>query len=310
MTTSSTTTPVAPDEIWYDFVDGLSPEIEPSPVSPHMQFTSAAASSTDGPTTALYAGYNLGWPYIELYGGQMPAPINIVATNLMTGEVYMSPAYYSDTSLQMPVELFLSDAELGMGQPANNFTFTNAWFNIDLPKLLDMPPDEGLYGVTLWLDDLITTVQSVQVPSNKNRPNSPPADDEVTASGLVTIRKSADSPSPTDGEIRMDGPLPGAGNRIYATLPNNVFSSPPMPIDGATPVLTLMGFCQRSRAFFWYRDTSFYATAKKDKIYSFDFDPFKLVTPPGGPESIFIVSQLGTLRSEALWVPADQSSSS
>jgi hypothetical protein len=103
----------------------------------------------------------------------------------------------------------------------------------------------------------------------------------------------------------MDGPIPTASNRIYATLPNNVFTSPPSPIDGGTPVLTLMAFCQRTREFYWYRDKAFYDAAKKNTQFNFDFDPLQLVPTRPSPESVFIVSQLGTLRSEALWLPAN-----
>jgi len=307
MTDSTSSKPNAPDEVWYDFVEGCSPTIEPSPTSPHMQFNCQEATSAGGNTTAMFAGYNLGWPYIELYGGQMPAPINVMATNLLTGQVYFSPASHSDASLRLDVELYLSDVEVNAGQPANNQSFTNSWFNLDLARLLNLPPEDGLYGVTLWIDDLITPVQAVQVVTNSTRLASPPVPTEITTSGLVTTQNSSHSPAPQDGEIRMDGPLTEAGNRIYATLPKNVFTNPPIPIEGGTPVLTLAGFTQRSRRLFWYRDKDFYPNASKNKVFNFDFDPFKLFGTLEEPENLFVVSQLGTLRSEALWIPSEQS---
>ncbi len=307
MTETTSSKPQAPDDIWYDYVEGYSPDIEPSPVSPHMQFSCAAAESPEGDTTALFAGYNLGWPYLELYGGQMPAPINIVATNLLTGQVYFSPSDHSDASLTQPVQLYLSQTEVNAGEPANNRSFVNSWFNADLAQLLCLPPEDGLYGVSLWLDDLNTKVQSVQVTSNQSRIEAPPVETEVTTPGLVTIQASSHSPAAEDGTIRMDGPLQEGGGRIYATLPKNVFSSPPVPIDGGTPVLTLLGFTQKTRQLFWYRDKEFYATAKKSNIFNFDFDPFKLIPRPKTPENLFIISQLGTLTSETTWIPSEQS---
>lgn len=304
---TSTSKPELSKIVWYGSVEGQSPSVTPDPSSPHMAFNCVAATNASGNTTALYAGYNLGWPYLDLYGGQLPAPINLVATNLFTGDTYISPCKYSTNSVYLSIDLFRTDSELATGPASKNRSFENAWFNADLPVLLSLPPDGGSYGVSLWLDDVITPIASVDVPQNSARRTPATTEEQVVSSSLVSIQSSADDPNAEPGVIRMDGPIPTGGNRIYATLPGDVFTSPPMPVDGSTPVLTLMGFLQSSRRFFWYKDTDFYASAKQANCTNFNFDPFALVPHPSPAENIFIVSQLGTIRSEALWIPANQS---
>lgn len=295
--------PTAPQPVWFNQVANYSPEIEPSPVSPHMVFTCADAQSELGDTTAMFAGFNLGWPYTQLYGGQLPAPINIVAINNSNGAVYYSPAYFSDSSVQRSVQLFLSATELASGEPEFNRTFVNAWFNVDLPRLLGLPPGDDTYNVCLWLDDLVTPMQTVKIAANSARLETLPAQGQVTASNLVNIRTSSHSPKAESGVIRTDGPIAQASNRVFATLPQDAFSGS-LSANG-NPPLTILGFTQKSRGFYWYSANGYYDKAKNASCYSFDFDPFEIVPKPSEPESVFIVTMFGAIRAEALWIPTE-----
>jgi len=305
--TESDKKPVAPQPVWSNQVPSFSPEITPNPTSPHMAFNCAEATSDLGDTLGLFAGFNLGWPYTELYGGQLPAPINVVAINTQTGAVYFNPAYYSERSLQRSVELFLSPTEVAAGEPEFNRSFVNAWFNMDLPRLLQLPPGDGTYNVCLWLDDLVTPMQTVQVSANSARTEAATTQGQAQGSNIISIRKSSYSPAAEEGVIRTDGPLQEGRNRIYATLPDDVFSTTQTSTGTLGPILSVLGFTQTTRRFFWYSDTGFYDQAQKAKLTTFDFDPFQIIDHPTEPESIFVVTILGSLRSEALWIPSELS---
>ena len=54
----SDTKPKIPEHVWADQVPSFSPEVAPSAVSPHMAFNCAEATSDQGDTMGLFAGFN------------------------------------------------------------------------------------------------------------------------------------------------------------------------------------------------------------------------------------------------------------
>ena len=49
------------------------------------------------------------------------------------------------------------------------WSFQSSFFNFDLATLLGLPGQEGNYRVFLWLDDIVSPIESVTVPANPLR---------------------------------------------------------------------------------------------------------------------------------------------
>jgi hypothetical protein len=149
-----------PETVWYGETP-YSPEV---PIASGLVFRAVQAVSVSGPTVALAAAYRLGAPYLEYYGGQLPRPVRVVAVDLETGRVYHADLNGPD---HPPIRLEASDKDAEAAMPGSSSE--SARFNMDLAALLGLPEQAGSYRVFLWLDDLMSPVETVQVPANPAR---------------------------------------------------------------------------------------------------------------------------------------------
>lgn len=295
-----------PDVVWFSPTDE-SPPVSSSAIA-DLQFRLVAGESSSGPSIALLAAYKLGWPYLDLYGDQIPKPVLVVAIAASTGKAYVSDLnvvhlYIEDDAIILDI----SDEQANLPGPVSNRLSKQGWFNVDLAALLDLPPGSDFYQVFLWLDDLVTPVQTVQVPANSNRGGvGSPSLFQNEVSTLVAVRSSSLSPNATPGEIRTDLDFTqGSSFRVYATLPSSVLED--MPSGGApgTPVLTVLAFSRQQRTISWSVAADAYAQMKKTSKPNFDFEPFQLIDRPDPPENVYVVTVLGNLINQVLPIFTD-----
>lgn len=290
--------------VWYDRTDA-SPEISlDAYVS--LEFGLAPGVSPLGTTVVLSASYVFGWPYTELYGSQLPAPVVVVAIEAASGKVYMADlnvTYPYQTEVE--ISLGMSDQQANQPGPAHNRMRLGGYFNVDLPALLGLPPESGYYQVFLWLDDLVTPIQTIQIPPNEARRGVVPGLYQVTGSNLVTVRQSSQSPTAKVGEIRTDLDTSSRSLRVYGTLPPGAVQNPPTGSAPGNPVLTILAHDRQARSFAWYVATDAYRTMQSQSIGSFDLDPFQIIERPSPAANVFVVTVLGNVRNEVLPILTD-----
>lgn len=293
-----------PRKIWFDRTD-VSPGISPSEFAA-LEFALQPGTSTLGTTVVLSASYVLGWPYNEIYGNQLPRPIVVVAIDASSGKAFMSDlnvVYMDETDEAVLVGL--SDEDANQAGPTRNVLGTGGYFNIDLPALLGLPSEAAYYQVFLWLDDLVTPIQTVQVPANDARRGFTPGLYQVTGSGLVSVRQTSQSPTAKTGEIRTDLDTSSRSLRVYGTLPPGAVQTPPTGSAPGNPVLTILAANRQLRSFAWYVSPDAYRTMQSSNIGSFDFDPFQIIARPEPPANVFVVTVLGNVRNDVLPILTD-----
>lgn len=290
--------------VWYNRTDD-SPEISHDAFV-SLDFALSPGVSPLGTTVVLSASYMFGWPYTELYGNQLPAPVVVVAIEAASGKVFMADlnVTYPERT-EVSISLGMSDQQANQPGPTQNRMRLGGYFNVDLPALLGLPPESGYYQVFLWLDDLVTQIQTIQVPPNEARRGIQPGLYQVSGSGLVTVRQSPQSPSAKVGEIRTDLDTSSRSLRVYGTLPPGAVQSPPTGAAPGNPVLTILAHNRQSRTFAWYVAPDAYRTMQTQNVGSFDFDPFQIITRPSPPANVFMVTVLGNVRNEVLPILTD-----
>ncbi|QRN97431.1 hypothetical protein JRI60_52310 [Archangium violaceum] len=293
-----------PATLWYD----------PQPSSPkftqafaNLAFTLQPGQSANGPSVALLGVYELGWPYTELYGEQLPKPVTVVAIHSTSGQVFLSdlnPAIEDEE--EDAILPLMSDEDAAGPGPARNALRESGYFNVDLCALLNLPPDQAYYQVFLWLDDLVTPIQTVQVPANPARKGTGQSPYEVKNGDLLAFGASPKSPKAVAGVIRTDLDFQaGKSYRVQGTLPPGALDTPPTGGASGSPVLTVLAFDRQSRLYAWNASTAAYGKMKSSAAPYFNFDPFRLISQPRSPENIYVVTVLGNVRNEVLVIFTD-----
>lgn len=293
-----------PSPVWYTRTDASPPISRQAYVA--LDFALAPGVSALGTTVVLSASYMFGWPYTELYGMQLPAPVVVVAIEASSGKAYMANlnVTYEDQT-DVAITLAMSDQQANQPGPTQNRQRVGGYFNVDLPDLLGLPPESGYYQVFLWLDDLVTQIQTIQVPPNEARRGIAPGLYQVSGSNLVTVRQSSQSPTAKVGEIRTDLDTSSRSLRVYGTLPPGAVQTPPTGTAPGNPILTILAHNRQAQSFAWYVAPDAYRTMQSQNIGSFDFDPFQIITRPSPPANVFMVTVLGNVRNEVLPILTD-----
>jgi hypothetical protein len=154
-----------PETVWHR----QTPQSPLTPESPGLAFRLAAADSTAGSTIALLGAYHLGSPYLDYYGGQLSRAIWVIAINLQNGHVYHADLNSPD---HPPIMLEATDEKMAIASPG--WSSESGYFNVDLPVLLRLPKESGTYKVFLWLDDLISNIETITIPENSTRGKGQP----------------------------------------------------------------------------------------------------------------------------------------
>lgn len=293
-----------PDIVWFDQLDA-SPEI-PDTAFAALEFVLEPGENAFGTTTVLVASYLLGFPYTELYSNQLPEPINVLAIDANSGNVFLAnlDVVYEDET-DNSIFINISDEIANQPGPTRNALSVGGYFNVDLPALLGLPSNAAYYHVFLWLDDLVTPIQTIQIPANSARQGFTPGLFEVSGSGIVSVRQSPLSPEAQPGEIRTDLDFSSRSFRVYGTLPPGALETPPTGNAPGSPLLTVIAFCRQTRFFGWHVATDAYVNMKSRSTPHFDFDPFQLIERPDPAANVYVLTVLGNLRNDVLPILTD-----
>ena len=234
------------------------------------------AVSASGPTVVLAAAYRFGSPYTDYYGGQLPRPILVVAVNEESGNIYQADLNKPD---HPPIRVMESDKAVEDGK--SDGSIESAYFNVDIAALLRLPEEAGRYKLFLWLDDLVSSVLTVNIPVNPARGKGKPV-----SSGSVQMIGFGTHP---------DAPKMEAGKAVLALS----WKSDQPVVHGSwltvkvekpqQPVLWVMFTSHRDRKFGWV------AIHAKDlpldqEITTFNFNVQDLLKTSGIAQKIFIMS--------------------
>ncbi len=292
-----------PEVLWFDELE-ITPQIDDNAFAA-LEFSLAAGENATGPSTVLAGAYRLGWPYTELYGHQIPTPIVVVAIDATNGDVYLSNLnIVNSDETEEALLVNVGDDVANQPGPARDALQVGGNFNVDLAALLGLPGDARYYRILLWLDDLVTPVQTVQVPADPSRTGMDPSAYKVSGSNLATVRSSSHSPTAEAGEIRTDLDFSGSSFTAYATMPPGSLDTPPTGGTG-DPVLTLLAFCRQTQSFGWWASRDAYTTMVSSKTPNFDFEPFQLLARPDPAANVYVLTIVGNLRNEVLPILVD-----
>ncbi|EDM74678.1 hypothetical protein PPSIR1_06536 [Plesiocystis pacifica SIR-1] len=294
-----------PANVWFSETPET-PSLDPTAFA-DIKFALVPGESSIGPSVALVGAYSLGWPYVELYGSELYLVFKVVAISASTGAVY-----FADLNEVVPfrqedaIIVQMSDAEANRSGPARDIPAEAGYFNVDLARYLGLPPTSDHYQVFVWLDDLVTRVQTVQVPSNEARQAVDPSVFQVPSSGLLTIEQSVHSPTPQPGEIRTDLDFSqGRSYRVYAALPPGALDAPPTGGAPGTPAVTVLAFNRQTQSLMWATDTGAYASMVKAGTGFYDFDPFAILPKPNPAANVYVVTVVGNLDNDVLPIFVD-----
>jgi hypothetical protein len=284
----------------------FTPKIEDGQLS--IEFSIQPAINQNGSTLALFVAYKLGHPYLGVYGGQLGQAINIVAIHSKSGKVFFSPPVTSDA---IPISDMMID-EKDIGPLENLPSAMSSYFNVDLCELLRLPPEGGIFHVFLWMDDIVTSIQTVEVPENINRlypslPLKAPAEkniikpdegdegkgDSEAENKAIHLEAMDEKPTKMDHSDLLK-------LRIGGTIPNEIFSKEESK-DVYKPPLVAMAFCHRSRNF-GSQSISILDDTLESKTPSFMFDLLRLVDCSETPQKIFVFTTLGEHQSNMLTI--------
>ena len=222
------------ETVWYGETND-SPSI-PSPNG--LVFRPVPAQSDKGPTVAIFSGYHLGSPYLEYYGGQIPRAVWTIAINNATGLVY-----HSDLSdpYHPPISLEASDQEIDKAPPG--WSTESGAFNLDLCQLLGLPAQGATYRVFLWLDDVLSNVETIGLPADPARGTGYPSAPKAVATKSTPI-------GPVTTKLRPGGVAltpSGEANSDKVTVHWH-----PLPSeDPKSTGLWLLAWSHRDREFQW-----------------------------------------------------------
>jgi hypothetical protein len=272
-----------PSTIWFSELPST-PEVKET--ESEVVFDVVPGRSPAGPTVVLAGRYYVTSPILDEYGGQLPNPIRAVAVDAATGRVY-SEELTSEKS--PPVAVLVPEDE----PPADEGRFQSGAFDVDLPAQLGLPSAAATYQVFLWLDRVLSPVESIAVPESAARTathvsmRKPESAVRFEPSGL---------PAPAPESIVLQA-APGAARVEGSWLPE------PTRAKSAPYFLTILAFHQRDRTFGW---TSIDVNALPDGTYPsrFEVDVNALLGEPSEPQKTFVLALAPAKRGKVLVLPA------
>lgn len=274
---------------------------ERSPYTPQIpedqfviKFTAKPAVSEDGPTVALFIAYRLGQPYLAMYGGELKNAINIVAIHVDSGRVYFAPPVGENA---ISLSLTMKD-EKDIGSTENLASATSSFFDVDLCRLLALHPEGGSYHVFLWMDDMTSLVQTLQVPANPSRP----AEDSLSTQLPSEIIEFGDFPVPLippGNKIALTQSTQPGDRTIYGAWSPDPANIASQRAKDAPYYLTLLAFNHRDRRFGWVSVDVTQLPPSTDSS-KFRIDPLKIVGASDMRQKIFTLAVSGEVMSKVL----------
>lgn len=293
------------EPIWCD-QSPLTPKIDEFETG--LAFTTSPAENPDGPTVLLHVRYQFGPSAIGVYGSQLGSAINIVAINVSDGVVHLAPPV---TENAIPLSLMMRD-EPDAATAAQLPSLIGSSFTADLGELMPLPAAGGRYHVFLWMDDIVTPAQTVDVPPvPSRRPLNRPLTERparLVTFGLTPTASAVDDrivlvPSSRPGDRTVSGSWPPDPGRL-------IRAADPIPRSLRLPYyLSVLVFSHRDRQFGWVSVDLNRLAAGTDPG-QFRFDPVEICGPVTRRQNVFVLATDGAARSNLLVLTAEPDSSS
>jgi hypothetical protein len=157
-------------------------------------------------------------------------------------------------------------ARPGVAQTA----FVEFNFNVDLRAQLSLPKEEARYAVFLWLDEMTSPVQIVDLPGPKAEASAlEKLQSAPSAPESFSFRKTESSPDPKNSEIVL---AQKGVTRVYGAVNPSLFSSQKKETGEH---LTVLALDYMSRRLKWRSAAIPEEILQKRECY-FDFDLFNL----------------------------------
>ncbi|HUU84314.1 MAG TPA: hypothetical protein VM243_12495 [Phycisphaerae bacterium] len=291
---------------WYER-EAPSPQIGDDQFALEVAFS--AARRDDKPTVALLGAYRLPGRYGDMYGGRIPGAINIVGIDPATGRLWFNTGETVDAA---PLKHAMDPDPEPPKPGAVQRVAVEGLFNADFAGHLGLPPEKAGYSAFAWLDEMTSSVHSVDVPENKDRPETrghPPGWVDVET---LRFQRSAHSPklegSPIALRWRKTDPSAAgvAGIDVYGALDPKLLPQKP-PQEGEPPTyVTVMALGHRNRELQWC-SAGVPAEAIEAKEGFFEFSLRQLVEWTEPAQRVFVLCVVGTEKSDVLVIdPARQ----
>jgi hypothetical protein len=118
------------------------------------------ARNGNAATVALFAAAHVPGRMAEVYGGRINGAIEIVAMDSATGRVYFRSG---ERPGAVPFSAVM-DRRTTRDPHSAPTESADTWLNCDLRAYLELPSQAATYVVLLWLDELTSRVQVIDVP--------------------------------------------------------------------------------------------------------------------------------------------------
>lgn len=290
------------DQPWY----GEEPD---SPALPQDGFalvmSVVPARSRTGPTSALLGGYRVPGHLVRVYNELITGAIEIVGVDGSTGYVYHNNAE-EDGGEAEPVTVNLNPPPPAPGVLPSSAR--SAHFNVDLREQLHLPAEKGNYHIFLWLEELTSPVEEIELPGPAPK-SPPPPPPERADDGLLAFKESYESPRARGKQVVLALPHPqekpsnDTPVMIYGAVgPGCIPTNPPRKGE-PRKTITVLGICHQSRDFRW-QSTPLPVEVIEQKTCSFEFDLLRLLKGAKRPQKVFVIAMCGGAKSEVLVVDA------
>jgi len=275
-----------PDIVWY----GETPYSPDIPKQAGLVFRAVPAASESGPTVALAAAFRLGSPFTEYYGGQLPRPVWVVAVDEETGRIHQADLNGPD---HPPIRVMASDRDAEAAMPG--WSYESARLNVDLAALLGLPEKSGRYRVLLWLDDLVSSMETVYVPANPARGKGRPVASQPTQ--FVQFWPDPTAPKAESGKIVLAASGKPDDKSVHGAW------APGKVVDPQKVVLWLLTVSHRERKFAWMAIRAIELPGNMAS-YSFSFNPMDLMKTSGIAQKVFVLALSADVGSNVLAIRA------
>lgn len=269
---------------------------------PGLNFALRPARSAAGPTVALLGAARLPGRYGEVYGGRIHGAIQIVAIDTGSGVVYHNHAERAGAA---PLAAVMNPAPQAPARGEAAIEEMKTYFNVDLRAQLGLPVHRGRYAVFLWLDEITSSVQLLDLPGLPAEAAARQAPDASTPA--IDFRKTEWTPKAAGSGIVLR--LASARQRPQGQL--RVYGAVSPALLSASPLsLTVLALDYRSRSLKW-RCVPLSRQARATREGAFDFDLAGILgespwrDAATAPQKMFVTASLGRALSNVLVIDRD-----
>ncbi len=265
-------------------------------------------------TVALFAKGRVPAQPANVYGGRLHSATHVVAIERQTGRVFHRAAESAGDVLALPLVMNLNPRA-----PRKDVAQTLSaefYFNLDLRAHLNLPPQRAVYSIFLWLDEMVSLIQIVEVPAQEGARLMFTGKDDASDAPFY-FRKTELSPSAGIETIALNYQAPKISRasadsiRLYGAISPALLAA---NTDGQSSAVTVLALDYRSRTLRW-RSVSPPARALQMREGFFDLDINKMfdeqqwASDIKPPQKVFVLAYMRQVLSRVLTIDLNQNTS-